>query len=33
MRKNAFDFILKALLVLELFQFLSCLFGHVDKTA
>ena len=33
MMKNAFYFILKALLVLKLFTFLSRLFGHVAKTA
>ena len=31
--KNAFYFILKALFVLNLFKFLSRLFGHVGKTA
>ena len=31
-RKNAFYFILKALLVLKIFTFLSWLFGHVEKT-
>ena len=31
--KNAFYFILKALLVLKIFIFLSRLFGHVGKTA
>ena len=31
--KNAFYFILKALVVLEIFKFLSLLFGHVGKTA
>ena len=31
--KNAFDFILKALFVLKIFNFLSWLFGHVEKTA
>ena len=33
MMKNAFYFILKALFVLEIFKFLSSLFGHVEKTA
>ena len=33
MMKNAFYFILKARLVLEIFNFLSRLFGHVGKTA
>ena len=33
MMKNAFYFILKALFVLQLFTFLSRLFGHVGKTA
>ena len=33
MMKNAFNFILKALFVLKIFNFLSWLFGHVDKTA
>ena len=31
--KNAFYFILKALLVLKIFKFLSWFFGHVVKTA
>ena len=31
--KNAFYFILKALFVLKIFKFLSCLFGHEEKTA
>ena len=31
--KHAFYFILKALLVLKIFRFLSRLFGHVGKTA
>ena len=31
--KNAFYFILKALSVLKIFNFLSWLFGHVGKTA
>ena len=31
--KNAFYFILKALFVPKIFKFLSCLFGHVGKTA
>ena len=29
--KNAFYFILKVLLVLKIFKFLSWLFGHVQK--
>ena len=29
--KNAFHFTLKALFVLKIFKFLSCLFGHVEK--
>ena len=33
MMKNAFYFILKALYVLKIFNFLSLLFGHVEKTA
>ena len=33
MMKNAFYFILKALLVLKIFKFLSLFFGHVGKTA
>ena len=33
MRKNAFYFILKALLIPKIFKFLSGLFGHVEKTA
>ena len=33
MRKNFFNFILKALFVLKIFKFLSLLFGHVEKTA
>ena len=33
MVKNAFYFILKALFFLKIFDFLSCLFGHVEKTA
>ena len=33
MMKNAFYFILKALLVLKIFRFLSRLFGHLAKTA
>ena len=33
MMKNAFYFILKALLVLKVFKFLSWLFAHVEKTA
>ena len=31
--KNAFYFILKALLVLKIFKFLPLLFGHVVKIA
>ena len=31
MMKNAFYFILKAILVLKIFKFLSWLFSHVDK--
>ena len=30
--KNAFYLIVKALFVLEIFKFLSWLFGHVEKT-
>ena len=33
MMKNAFYFILKALFVLKMFKFLSCYFGHAEKTA
>ena len=33
MMKNAFYFILKALLVLKIFKVLSSLFGHAEKTA
>ena len=33
MMKNAFYFILKALFVFKIFEFLSWLFGHVEKTA
>ena len=33
MMKNAFNFILKALFVLKMFNFLLWLFGHVEKTA
>ena len=33
MMKNAFYFILKALLVLKVFKFLSWIFGHLEKTA
>ena len=33
MMKNAFYFILKALIVLKIFKFLSWSFGHVEKTA
>ena len=32
MIKNAFYIILKALSVLKMFEFLSWLFGHVEKT-
>ena len=31
--KNAFYFILKALLFLKIFKFLSWIFGHAEKTA
>ena len=31
--KNAFHFILKALLFLKIFEFFSRQFGHVEKTA
>ena len=31
--KDAFNFILKTLLVIKIFKFLSCLFGYVEKTA
>ena len=31
--KIASDFIVKALLVLKIFKFLSWLFGHVQRTA
>ena len=31
--KNAFYFFLKALFVLNIFKFLSSLFGYVEKTA
>ena len=31
MMKNAFYFILKALFILKIFQFLSWLFGHIEK--
>ena len=31
MMKNGFCFTLKAFFVLEIFKFLSCLFGHVEK--
>ena len=31
MMKNAFNFTSKALFVLKVFKFLSCLFGHVAK--
>ena len=31
--KYAFYFILKALFVLKIFKLLSCLLGHVEKTA
>ena len=30
---NTFYFILKAFFVLKIFEFLSCIFGHVEKTA
>ena len=33
MRKNAFHFLIKALVVLKIFKFLSLLVGHVEKTA
>ena len=33
MMKNAFYFILKSLFILKIFEFLSSLFGHVEKTA
>ena len=33
MMKNAFFFILKFLFILKILQFLSWLFGHVEKTA
>ena len=33
MMKNGFYFILKAYFVLEIFSFLSWLFGHVEKMA
>ena len=33
MMKNAFYFILKALFILKILNFLSWLFGHVEKTA
>ena len=33
MMKNVFYFILKTLFVLKIFEFLSWLFGHVEKTA
>ena len=33
MMKNTIHFILKALIILEIFKFLSCFFGHVEKTA
>ena len=32
MMKNAFYFNLKALFVLKIFKFLSCVFGHAGKT-
>ena len=31
MMKNTFYFTSKALFILKIFQFLSCLFGHVSK--
>ena len=31
MTKNAFYFMFKTLFVLEIFTFLSCLFGYVEK--
>ena len=31
--KNAFYFILKAFFLLKIFKFLSCYYGHVEKTA
>ena len=31
--KNTFHFILKALFVLNIFEFMSWLFGHIEKTA
>ena len=31
--KNAFYFILKTLLVFMIFKFLTCIIGHVEKTA
>ena len=33
MMKNTSYFILKALFVLKIFKFLSCISGHVEKTA
>ena len=33
MMKNAFFFILRALFLLKICKFFSCLFGHVGKTA
>ena len=33
MKKNAFYFILKAPFVLQIFKFLSWVFGHVEKSA
>ena len=33
MMKNTFYLILKALFVLKIFNFLSRLFGHIEKTA
>ena len=32
MMKNAFYFILKAFFVLKIFNYLSCRFGHIEKT-
>ena len=33
MKKNAFYFTLKAVVVLKIFKFLSLLFDHIEKTA
>ena len=33
MKKNAFYFVVKALFVIKIINFLSQLFGHVGKTA